>query len=119
MEFSELATMPQALMYCLFDSDEDDKFASLKCVGLGNLVYVYNEEHLKNYPACVCEFSNDFGMCSWRKLPNLPPNAKFEVSRASSLVVGWMRIFIIFNQKFVGLTTLEISPTSKMYGGNR
>ncbi|XP_006352704.1 F-box/kelch-repeat protein At3g24760 [Solanum tuberosum] len=75
MEFSELATMPQALMYCLFDSDEDDKFASLKCVGLGNLVYVYNEEHLKNYPACVCEFSNDFGMCSWRKLPNLPPNA--------------------------------------------
>lgn len=75
MEFSELAIMPNELMYCLFDSDEDDKFASLKCVGLGNLVYVYNEEHHKNYPACVCEFSNDFGKCSWRKLPNLPPHA--------------------------------------------
>ncbi|XP_059300769.1 F-box/kelch-repeat protein At3g24760 [Lycium ferocissimum] len=78
MEFSEIAIMPHELMYCLFDSDEDDKFASLKCVGLGNLIYVYNEEHHKNYPACVCEFSNEFGKCSWRKLPNLPaPASKF------------------------------------------
>ncbi|XP_060177338.1 F-box/kelch-repeat protein At3g24760 isoform X2 [Lycium barbarum] len=78
MEFSEIAIMPHELMYCLFDSDEDDKFASLKCVGLGNLIYVYNEEHHKNYPACVCEFSNEFGKFSWRKLPNLPaPASKF------------------------------------------
>jgi len=34
MEFSEIAIMPQDLLYSLFDSDEDDKFASLKCVGL-------------------------------------------------------------------------------------
>ncbi|XAR58711.1 hypothetical protein NMG60_11014207 [Bertholletia excelsa] len=75
MEFSEIATMPQELLYCLFDSDEDDKFASLKCVGLGNLIYVFNEEHHRNYPACVCEISNDTGNCSWRKVPNLPVTA--------------------------------------------
>ncbi|XP_016576211.2 F-box/kelch-repeat protein At3g24760, partial [Capsicum annuum] len=74
-EFSEIAIMPNELMCCLFDSDEDDRFASLKCVGLGNLVYVYNEEHYKSYPACVCEFTSEFGMCSWRKLPNLPASA--------------------------------------------
>ncbi|MCD7452322.1 hypothetical protein HAX54_016155 [Datura stramonium] len=78
MEFSEIAIMPHELMCCLFDSDEDDKFANLKCVGLGNLIYVYNEEHHKNYPACVCEFNNEFGKFSWRKLPNLPaPANKF------------------------------------------
>ncbi|CAN4098082.1 unnamed protein product [Withania somnifera] len=77
MEFSEIAIMPHEIMYCLFDSDEDDKFASLKCVGVGNLIYVYNDERHKNYPACVCEFSNEFGilLCSWRKLPNLPASA--------------------------------------------
>ncbi|KAL7201035.1 hypothetical protein ACSBR1_032858 [Camellia fascicularis] len=72
MEFSEIAIMPQDLLYCLFDSDEDDKFASLKCVGLGNLIYMFNEEHHRNYPACVCEISSDSGKCSWRKVPNLP-----------------------------------------------
>ncbi|KAL6978772.1 hypothetical protein U1Q18_020440 [Sarracenia purpurea var. burkii] len=71
MEFSEIAIMPQDLLYCLFDSDEDDKLASLKCVGLGNLIYVFNEEHHRNYPACVCEISNDSGKCSWRRIPNL------------------------------------------------
>lgn len=73
MEFSEIAIMPQELLYCLFDSDEEDKFASLKCVGLGNLIYVFNEEHHKIYPACVCEISNESGKCSWRKVPHLPP----------------------------------------------
>ncbi|CAN4101296.1 unnamed protein product [Withania somnifera] len=62
MEFSEVAIMPYELMYCLFDSDEDDKFGGLKCVGLGNLIYVYNDDYHMNYPACVCEFSNEFGM---------------------------------------------------------
>ncbi|XP_009787805.2 F-box/kelch-repeat protein At3g24760, partial [Nicotiana tabacum] len=75
MEFSEIAIMPQELMYYLFDSEEDDKYASLKCVGLGNIIYVYNEEHHKNYNACVCEFGNEFGKCSWRKVPNLPASA--------------------------------------------
>ncbi|KAM7496202.1 hypothetical protein LguiA_020616 [Lonicera macranthoides] len=72
MEFSEVAIMPQELLYCLFDSDEDDKFASLKCVGLGNLIYVFNEEHHRNYPACVCEIKSESGKCSWRRVPNLP-----------------------------------------------
>lgn len=79
MEFSEIAIMPQELLYGLFDSDEDDKFASLKCVGLGNLIYVFNEEYHRKYPACVCEISDDkSGSCSWRSVPQLPsPVNKF------------------------------------------
>lgn len=78
MEFSEIAIMPQDLLYGLFDSDEDDKFASLKCVGLGNLIYVFNEEYHKKYPACVCEIGDESGKCSWRKVPQLPsPVNKF------------------------------------------
>lgn len=79
MEFSEIAIMPQELLYGLFDSDEDDKFASLKCVGLGNLIYVFNEEYHRKYPACVCEISDDkSGSCSWRRVPQLPsPVNKF------------------------------------------
>ncbi|RXH87131.1 hypothetical protein DVH24_028631 [Malus domestica] len=74
MEFSEIAIMPQDLLYGLFDDDEEDKFASLKCVGLGNLIYVFNEEYHKKYPACVCEIgSDDIGepsrKCSWRRMP--------------------------------------------------
>ncbi|XP_042519645.1 F-box/kelch-repeat protein At3g24760-like [Macadamia integrifolia] len=71
-EFTEIAIMPQDLLECLFDSDEDEKFASLKCVGLGDLIYVFNEEHHKIYPACVCEISSDLSKCNWRKVPNLP-----------------------------------------------
>ncbi|KAK1581060.1 hypothetical protein Q3G72_002707 [Acer saccharum] len=59
MEFSEIAIMPHNFLYSLVDSDEDDKFASLKCVGLGNLIYVFNEEYHKKYPACLCEISSD------------------------------------------------------------
>lgn len=79
MEFSEIAIMPQDLLYGMFDSDEDDKFASLKCVGLGNLIYVFNEEYHKKYPACVCEINDDeSGRCSWRRVPQLPsPVNKF------------------------------------------
>lgn len=75
MEFSEIAVMPQELLYCLFDREEDDRFASLKCVGQGNLIYVFNEEHHKCYPACVCEIRSSLdgaNRCSWRKVPPLP-----------------------------------------------
>lgn len=78
MEFSEIAIMPQKLLYSLIDSEEDDKFASLKCVGLGNLIYVFNEEYHKKYPACLCEITSESGKCSWRRLPPLPsPVNKF------------------------------------------
>ncbi|XP_062022917.1 F-box/kelch-repeat protein At3g24760 [Rosa rugosa] len=78
MEFSEIAIMPQDLLCSLFEGDEEDKFASLKCVGLGNLVYVFNEEYHKKYPACVCEISSETGQCSWRRVPPLPsPVNKF------------------------------------------
>ncbi|KAL2488133.1 F-box/kelch-repeat protein [Forsythia ovata] len=79
LEFSEMEIMPQELLTCLFDSsDNDDRFASLKCVGFGNLIYVFNEEHHKHYPACVFEMSNYSGKCRWRRLPSLPlPVNKF------------------------------------------
>ncbi|XP_075649325.1 F-box/kelch-repeat protein At3g24760 [Castanea sativa] len=84
MEFSEFAIMPQDLLYSLFDSDEDDKFASLKCVGLGDLIYVFNEDYHKRYPACVCEITTTTtqqsggGKCKWRRVPQLPsPVNKF------------------------------------------
>lgn len=78
MEFSEIAIMPHKFLYSLVDSEEDDKFASLKCVGLGNLIYVFNEEYHKKYPACLGEISSDSGKCSWRRLPQLPsPVNKF------------------------------------------
>ncbi|KAL4576469.1 hypothetical protein LXL04_012563 [Taraxacum kok-saghyz] len=64
MEFSEVAIMPSDLLNCLFDSDEDDRFASLKCVGFGKYIFVFNEEHRRNYPACVCEISSDFNQCN-------------------------------------------------------
>lgn len=78
MEFSEIAVMPYDLLYSLFDGDEDDKFASLKCVGLGDLIYVFNEDYHRVYPACVCEIHGESGKCSWRRVPQLPsPVNKF------------------------------------------
>ncbi|KAL1830387.1 hypothetical protein ACET3Z_000038 [Daucus carota] len=72
MEFSELAIMPGELLACLFDGHQEDyNFASLKCVGLDDLVYVFNEERHMNYTACVCEISN-ISKCSWRRIPDLP-----------------------------------------------
>ncbi|CAN0915463.1 F-box/kelch-repeat protein At3g24760 [Linum grandiflorum] len=75
MEFSEIGIMPRDLLYGLVDYDDDDKFATLKCVGMGNLVYVFNEEYHKRYPACLCEISSidsDSIKCSWKRLPQLP-----------------------------------------------
>nr|GMD20140.1 F-box/kelch-repeat protein At3g24760 [Ipomoea batatas] len=79
MEFSEMAIMPAELLRLLIHGDEDDNRASagfsLKCVGLGSLIYVFNEEHHRNYPACVCEIKKlESGECygDWRRLPSLP-----------------------------------------------
>ncbi|KAM7265004.1 hypothetical protein ACFE04_002687 [Oxalis oulophora] len=81
MEFTEIGSMPQSLLCGLVDGDEDDngnKYASLKCVGLGNLIYVFNEHYHKKYPACVCEISSETAECRWRRLPELPsPANKF------------------------------------------
>ncbi|KAK7255895.1 hypothetical protein RIF29_29322 [Crotalaria pallida] len=78
MELSLIDVMPHDLLYSLFDSDEDDKFASLKCVGLGDLIYVFNEDYHRVYPACVCEIDGVSAKCSWRRLPELPsPVNKF------------------------------------------
>nr|XP_043609805.1 F-box/kelch-repeat protein At3g24760 [Erigeron canadensis] len=72
MEFSEVSVMPHDLLNVLFDSNEDDKFASLKCVGFGDFVFVFNEENRRNYPACVCEIRPNLDECRWRKVPALP-----------------------------------------------
>lgn len=78
MEFSEIAVMPEDLLNSLFDDEEDDTFASLKCIGMGDLIYVFNEEYHKRYPACVCEISSESGKCEWRRVPPLPlPVNKF------------------------------------------
>jgi len=80
MEFSEIAVMPEDLLFGLVDSDdEDDKFRSLKCAGSGNLVYVFNDDCHKKFPACVCEIGGgENGICSWRRVPCLPsPVNKF------------------------------------------
>ncbi|KAF5741252.1 Galactose oxidase/kelch repeat superfamily protein isoform 1 [Tripterygium wilfordii] len=90
MELSEIAIMPLDLLYGLIDSEEDDKFACLKCVGMGNLIYVFNDEYHKKFPACVCEIDSVKGSCSWRRLPQLPlPVNKFhKVISFSSTVSG-------------------------------
>ncbi|KAG6472853.1 F-box/kelch-repeat protein At3g24760-like isoform X1 [Zingiber officinale] len=88
MDYAEIGAMPSDLLSCLFDTDDDDnKFASLKCVGLDGLVYVFNEDHHKAYPACVCEITETSSAaaanlpatsspqnlrCTWRKVPPLP-----------------------------------------------
>ncbi|KAF8006226.1 hypothetical protein BT93_K0501 [Corymbia citriodora subsp. variegata] len=78
MEFREIAIMPSNLLNGLVDSEEEDKFASLKCVGSGDMIYVFDEEYHQKYPACVCEIGSDNGRCSWRRLPDLPsPVNKF------------------------------------------
>ncbi|XP_020275467.1 F-box/kelch-repeat protein At3g24760 [Asparagus officinalis] len=70
--YKRIGEMPRDLMVCLFESEDDDaKFASLKCVGLGGLIYVFNEDHHRGYPACVCEIGDD-SVCKWRKVPPLP-----------------------------------------------
>lgn len=72
LEFTEIGVMPRDMHSSFFDNARDQKFASLKCVGSGNLVYVFNDEHSSNGPAaCVCEISSS-GKCSWRRVPNLP-----------------------------------------------
>ncbi|XVE72793.1 hypothetical protein DITRI_Ditri11bG0067200 [Diplodiscus trichospermus] len=94
MEFSEISIMPQSLLYSLVDSEEDDKFASLKCVGMGNLIYVFNEEYHQKYPACLCEINADKGKCSWRRVPQLPsPVNKFHKVISFCSTVSLTHIF--------------------------
>ncbi|KAK9057422.1 hypothetical protein SSX86_022257 [Deinandra increscens subsp. villosa] len=71
-EICEVAVMPRELLDCLVDGEEDEKFASVKCVGFGDFVFVFNEEHRRNYPACVCEIRADSGECRWMRVPDLP-----------------------------------------------
>ena len=91
MEFSEIAIMPQELLYGLVDIEEDDMFVSLKCVGMRTLVYVFNEQHHKKYPACVCEIGNSdvSDKCRWRKVPALssPVNKFHKVISYCSIVL--------------------------------
>lgn len=84
MEFSEIAIMPEALLFGLVggdneDEDDGNRFRSLKCVGAGCLIYVFNEDGHKKYPACVCEIGlENGGKCRWRSVPPLPsPVNKF------------------------------------------
>lgn len=82
MELSEISIMPNDLLHSLIDGDEEDRFASLKCVGLGNLVYVYSEEYHRKYPACVCEIKRENGKCRWKMIPPLP----FQVNKFHKII---------------------------------
>ncbi|CAI8608626.1 unnamed protein product [Vicia faba] len=61
MEICEISVMPHDFLCGLFDGDEDDRFSSLKCVGLGDLIYVFNEDYHRMYPTCVCEIRRCHG----------------------------------------------------------
>ncbi|KAI4365737.1 hypothetical protein MLD38_021699 [Melastoma candidum] len=68
--------MPGDLLEWLVEGsgEDENKYASIKCVGAGDLVYVFNEEYYSKYPACVCAVRKG----EWRKLPELPsPFNKF------------------------------------------
>lgn len=65
---TQIAAMPGELLHRLFEGDEDERFATLQCVGVGELVYVFNEVPHRMYPACVC----DIGRRRWWMLPELP-----------------------------------------------
>ncbi|WCJ29671.1 Galactose oxidase/kelch repeat superfamily protein [Euphorbia peplus] len=97
MEFSLILIMSKHLLYGLVDSDEDDKFASLKCIGMGNLVYVINEDYHMKYPACICEIVDDeSGKCRWREVSELPSHVnKFHkiVNKFWNISVKFWNIF--------------------------
>ncbi|KAG8389102.1 hypothetical protein BUALT_Bualt02G0194400 [Buddleja alternifolia] len=71
LEFSEIGIMPCDLLSGFLDGERDGNFGRLKCVGSGNVVYVFDDEYPWNHPICVCEFSGS-GKCSWRRIMNLP-----------------------------------------------
>lgn len=73
---SEMGAMPEEMLLGMFDGDEEERFASLRCVGVDGLLYVFNEAHHRAYPACVCEISGGAaGRCTWREVPPLPSQA--------------------------------------------
>ncbi|CAN1140833.1 F-box/kelch-repeat protein At3g24760 [Linum perenne] len=77
----------------------------------GNLIYVFNEEYHKGYPACVCEISSiDSGKYSWRRLPQLPsPVNEFHkvVSFCSTVFPG-----TLFGGEYDTQPSLDEAPTS-------
>ncbi|MCO5579281.1 hypothetical protein L7F22_033135 [Adiantum nelumboides] len=75
MECKEVSQMPHEL-FSLFEDTDDQKGASLKCVGSGTLVYVYSEQYYKGYPVCMCDLSE--GSFVWKQLPSLPSPPRFD-----------------------------------------
>ncbi|XP_039129081.1 F-box/kelch-repeat protein At3g24760-like [Dioscorea cayenensis subsp. rotundata] len=82
LAFDRIGAMPPEMLSQLFDggADDDSRFASLKCVGLDGLVYVFNEDHSKAYPAAYCQV--DGSTCTWRLVPSLP----FPVNRFHKVI---------------------------------
>ncbi|MQL71323.1 hypothetical protein Taro_003638 [Colocasia esculenta] len=67
----ELGQMPEGMLAVMFEGEEEERFASLRCVGVDGLLYVFNEAHHRGYPACVCEVGGG-DRCNWKELPPLP-----------------------------------------------
>lgn len=84
MECKEVSEMPHEL-FLIFEDADDQKGASLKCVGSGNLVYVYSEQCYRGYPVCMCDLSK--GSYEWRKLPCIPSPPRFDRVVCCSTVI--------------------------------
>lgn len=75
IDCEEVSKMPCEL-FALFENEDEQKEASLKCVGSGTLVYVYSEQYYKGYPVCMCDLS--VGSYVWKQLPSLPSPPRFD-----------------------------------------
>lgn len=72
MACKEVSEMPHDL-FSQFENEQ--KEASLRCVGSGNLIYVYSELNYKGYPVCMCDLSE--ASYEWKQLPSLPSPPRF------------------------------------------
>ncbi|PPR94284.1 hypothetical protein GOBAR_AA26389 [Gossypium barbadense] len=121
LEFSEISIMPQSLLHSLVESEEDENFASLKCVGMGNLIYVFNEEYHQKYPSCLCEISAENGKCSWRRVPQLPlPVNKFHKMLGVAQAGFGFKFIVVGGVRFIGgLVDIEDRLAVEIYDPNR
>ncbi|PIN25639.1 hypothetical protein CDL12_01616 [Handroanthus impetiginosus] len=90
LDFSEIGVMPGDMLSSFIGKKGiKEKLACLKCIGLGDIVYVFNEESRWSKGVCVCEIY-DSGKYRWTRIPDLPQpvkNVQMVVSFSSSVSV--------------------------------
>ncbi|KAH7440116.1 hypothetical protein KP509_04G092300 [Ceratopteris richardii] len=87
MDCTFVNEMPREF-FSLFQDTDDQKEASLRCLGAGGIVYVYSEQYYKGYPVCACDLRG--GKYVWRQLPPLPSPPRFDrvVCCSTAIVPG-------------------------------